>query len=68
MRNVVLKLYVQGQTLLQALKDESGQDLIEYALLAALVALAATVGMKQLATQINAVFIKIGSELSTDVT
>ncbi len=68
MRNAVLKLYVQGQTLLQALKDESGQDLIEYALLAALVALAATVGMKQLATQINAVFIKIGSELSKDVT
>ena len=33
--------------------DESGQDLIEYALLAALIALAATAAMGSLATKIN---------------
>ena len=34
-------------------QEEEGQDLIEYALLMALVALAATVGMGRLATAIN---------------
>ena len=47
--------------------EESGQDLIEYALLAALIALAATVGMSTVASDINNAFTKIGSKLSTDV-
>lgn len=68
MKSAILALYVKGQTLWQAIKDESGQDLIEYALLASLIALAATVGMKTIASDINAVFLRIGSELSSDVT
>ena len=68
MGNVILKLYVKGRTFWQSLKDENGQDLIEYALLASLIALGAVVGMKTIASDINAVFIKIGSELSADVT
>ena len=48
-------------------RDESGQDLIEYALLAALIALAATVGMSTVASDINNAFTKIGSKLSTNV-
>jgi pilus assembly protein Flp/PilA len=35
---------------LRILKDESGQDLVEYALMVALVAFGATTGMKNLAT------------------
>jgi len=37
-------------------EDESGQDLIEYALALALIALAATVSIKTLATAIGAAF------------
>lgn len=47
--------------------EESGQDLIEYALLAALIALAATVGMSTVASDINNAFVKIGSKLSVNV-
>jgi pilus assembly protein Flp/PilA len=50
---------------LYRLHDEHGQDLIEYALLVALVAFAATVGMKALATDINTAFTNIGSKLTT---
>jgi len=47
------------------LTDESGQDLIEYALVAALVALGAVASMKSLATTINSTFISIGSTLTS---
>ncbi len=57
------------QLLWQALtnlhKEESGQDLIEYALVVALIALAATAGMGVLATAINSAFSKIGSLLTS---
>jgi pilus assembly protein Flp/PilA len=45
--------------------EESGQDLIEYALLVALVALAATLGMNTLATAINTEFTNLGTSLTT---
>ncbi len=44
-------------------RDEQGQDLIEYALVAALIAFAAVVGMNGVATEINTAFSKIGSKL-----
>jgi pilus assembly protein Flp/PilA len=46
-------------------KEEQGQDLIEYALLVALVALAAAVGMNSLATSINTEFTKLGTSLTS---
>ena len=55
------------QILLTLFREESGQDLIEYALLAALIALAATFGMSTVASQINNAFTKIGSKLSNNV-
>lgn len=45
--------------------DESGQDLIEYALVAALVGFAAVAGMNALALKINQAFSTIGSKLSS---
>ena len=42
-------------------KEESGQDLIEYALIAALIAVAAVAVMKGLATKINTEFSKVGT-------
>jgi pilus assembly protein Flp/PilA len=48
-------------------KDESGQDLIEYALVAALIAFAAVSTMKTLANSINNVFSLIGNNLSNAI-
>jgi pilus assembly protein Flp/PilA len=45
--------------------DQSGQDLIEYALVAALIAFAAVTTMGTLATNINTAFSKIGSKLAS---
>ena len=45
--------------------DESGQDLIEYALVAALIAFAAVAGMGTLADNINSAFIAIGGKLTS---
>ena len=46
-------------------REESGQDLVEYALVVALIALAATAGMSSLASGINVAFSKLGSILNT---
>jgi pilus assembly protein Flp/PilA len=54
--------------MLRMLKDENGQDLIEYALMVALISLAVTIGMKNLATSINLAFTHIGTKLSTYTT
>jgi pilus assembly protein Flp/PilA len=54
MKNAVLALH----------EEESGQDLIEYALIAALIALAAVVGMGTVANAINNAFEAIGNKLA----
>ena len=50
------------------LSDESGQDLIEYALVTALIAFAAVAGMNSIASSLNSAFSKIGSKLSSAIT
>ena len=62
MNNTLLKLYVKAKSMMN---DDRGQDMIEYILVAALIALAATVGMKGLATSINGAFVSIGGKLTT---
>jgi pilus assembly protein Flp/PilA len=64
MKDKLLKLSV----ILQILKDENGQDLIEYALVVALVAFAATAGMSTLATDLNLAFTHVGTKLTTYIT
>jgi pilus assembly protein Flp/PilA len=49
------------------LLQDDGQDLIEYALVVALIAFAATAGMSSLATAINSAFSSIGTTLTTDI-
>ncbi len=44
-------------------REDSGQDLIEYALIAALIALAATVGMGSVAKALNTAFSSIGAKV-----
>ena len=47
--------------------DERGQDLVEYALAAGLVAVAAVAAMPGLSSTINSVFSKIGSIIQSAV-
>ncbi len=49
------------------LNDESGQDLIEYALMAGLIGLGAVVAMSTLATTIGTAFGQVGNELTNAV-
>jgi pilus assembly protein Flp/PilA len=65
MKNTLLKLYIKIQSLLS---QEEGQDLVEYALVVALIALAATIGMSSLATAISTGFTNIGTTLSSSIT
>ena len=66
MRDIGLKLFVKMQALMNSLvEDESGQDLIEYALVLCLIALAATVSMKTLANSIGTAFASVGTKLAT---
>jgi pilus assembly protein Flp/PilA len=53
---------------MKALLDEEGQDLIEYALVVALIAFAATAGMSSLAIAINNAFSSIGTTLTGYIT
>ena len=45
-------------------REEEGQDLIEYSLLAALIAVACILAMQTLATDIKGIFKKIGDALA----
>ena len=48
-------------------RDTQGQDLVEYALAAGLVAVAAVAAMPTLSTTVNTVFTKIGSIIASSV-
>jgi len=68
MRNTTLKLYLRMQRAKSALRDlatnTQGQDLVEYALVVAMLAGAAAAGMTTIAIKINQVFVSIGTKLS----
>ena len=55
------------QLLNELVTDESGQDLIEYALVAALVGLGAVASMNTLSTQIAGAFNGVGNTLTSSV-
>jgi pilus assembly protein Flp/PilA len=60
MNNLFLSLYVKLQTLMAR---EEGQDLVEYALLVALIALVCIGGVSKVATAVNTVFSNISTSL-----
>ena len=68
MRNSLLKLYVKAQVLKNALKDENGQDLVEYAAVIVLVVLALAGGMNTLASQINSVMGGMAAKINAVLT
>lgn len=61
MRN---KLTAKLQIAFMKLTSDEGQDLVEYALLIALIAFACTAGMGTLASSINSAFSKIAGKLT----
>ena len=60
MKNLIAKLQVAYMNL----KSDEGQDLVEYALLIALIAFACTDGMGTLATSINSMFNSVAAKLT----
>jgi len=62
MKDQMWKLSIKIQSILEG---EEGQDLIEYALVVALIAFAAVGAMGTLATDINTAFVNIGTKLSS---
>lgn len=67
MKYHVYALIEQFKQSIQALREEEGQDLIEYALLAAIIALGAVTTMNEVANQINAAFNAINSTLNSAI-
>lgn len=61
MKDALIRLFV----MLQVLKEERGQDLVEYAFVTAVIALGASAGMSTLVTSINSVFTKVSSTLAS---
>jgi len=62
MKNLILN------TLIRLHSDEAGQGLIEYVLIIALVAFAATAGMSSLASGINSAFTAVSTILGNYIT
>ena len=61
MQRRLLNIYVKLQTLAI---EEQGQDLVEYALLAALIAVAVMAGIRPVAAAVNLVFSNVSSSLA----
>jgi pilus assembly protein Flp/PilA len=59
--NMMMKLYSR----LQALKNDAGQDLLEYALLVALIALVAVGAVTLAGKNVNTIFGNVATQLST---
>jgi pilus assembly protein Flp/PilA len=61
MNTMLLKLYVKFQDLKNR---EEGQDLIEYALLAGLIALGATAAITSIGTSVGTIFTKLQTAMT----
>jgi pilus assembly protein Flp/PilA len=61
---LIFGVYMKLQDLM---KMEEGQDLVEYALVVALIAFGAVAAMKGLSTEINTAFNVISSDLATSL-
>jgi len=61
MNDLMIKMYVAVKSMIER---EEGQDLVEYALVVALIAFGAIIGMKGLASGINNAFTGISSTLT----
>ena len=65
MNNLLLNLYVRFQSMMER---EDGQDLVEYALVVALLSFAVVAGMKTLASGVSVVFSNVSTVLASNIT
>jgi pilus assembly protein Flp/PilA len=65
MNKVFLRLFSMLRSLATS---ECGQDMVEYALVVALVAFAATAGVKKVATGLNTAYSNVSVTLGTNIT
>lgn len=64
MKDMMLKLYVTMQNMIA---NEEGQDLVEYALVVALIAFGAIAGMSALSAELNTAFNTISAKVATSL-
>jgi pilus assembly protein Flp/PilA len=62
MNSLALRVYLNVHSIL---KQEQGQDLVEYALVVALIAFGAVAAMKGLSSEINTAFSALSSDLAS---
>jgi len=60
MKDLLLKLYIKAQIL----REDHGQDMVEYALVVGIIACGCTAGMKTVATAINAMFTTLSTGIA----
>ncbi|HLX55955.1 MAG TPA: hypothetical protein VKR83_02930 [Ktedonobacteraceae bacterium] len=65
MNELMIKMFVAAKAMIER---EEGQDLVEYALVVALIAFGAISGMKFLATGLNQAFSQIAIVLTSNIT
>lgn len=65
MNTMLMKMYVKAQNLKDLMSCDEGQDLVEYALLVALISLGAIATIVGITTQVKNIFISISSTLLT---
>jgi pilus assembly protein Flp/PilA len=64
-RSVIMKSF--ASMLSSFLADESGQDIVEYALVVAFIALFAIAGLSKIATAVSSVLTNVGSRLTNAI-
>jgi Flp pilus assembly pilin Flp len=67
MNRICLRLCFASHVLLQAVKEEHGQDLVEYAAVISLVVLGITAGMTTLANGINTAMTSVAGLINTTI-
>lgn len=67
MGNSILKLRTRGQTVWKLVKDEHGQDLVEYAAVIVIVVLGLTAGMRTLASAVNNAMTSVGTYINQQI-
>lgn len=58
-----MKLYIKAQQLLETLKNECGQDSVEYAIMIGIVALAAITSVGTISTYVKGIFSNYAASL-----
>ena len=67
MQKKIIELYVNAYSFWNRLKEEDGQDLVEYAAVISLVVLGITAGMTTLATSINGAMSAVGTKINSTI-